>query len=266
MENTTELFGREAEPGHAKVDCYDFITLNRQLVWFAPKGEVDEDSVAVLRTPDNLRTIFGSNADVKLISAGISDSIVDEALAITPEAQRGFCRGRQLSLNVVDLDTMSRAFNICANIDLTEEHRDQHYKGNISDIPAVMLYDFCNAFPTVFHEWMWLVLKTIKLPKEIYRAIKCLYTSIQAFSAGCGDGSFLFEVLCGVKTGCPLSSILFLLCVNPFIDLVIQRCDAPKLSVTRICADDFGSALRCISVLQTQARFFSLLLDVRVYT
>ena len=134
LENTTELFGREAEPGHAKVDFYDFITLNRQLVWFAPKGEVDEDSVAVLRTPDNLRTIFGSNADVKLISAGISDSIVDETLAITPEAQRGFCRGRQLSLNVVDLDTMSRAFNICANIDLTEEHRDQQYKENISDI------------------------------------------------------------------------------------------------------------------------------------
>ena len=31
------------------------------------------------------------------------------------------------------------------------------YKGNISDIPAVMLYDFCNAFPTLLHEWMWLV-------------------------------------------------------------------------------------------------------------
>ena len=105
LDNTTELFGREAEPGHCKVDCYDFINLNRQLVWLAPKGEVDEDSVAVYRTPDNLRTIFGSNADVKLISAAISDSIVVETLAITPAAQRGFCRGRQLSLNVVDLDT-----------------------------------------------------------------------------------------------------------------------------------------------------------------
>ena len=26
------------------------------------------------------------------------------------------------------------------------------YKGNISDILAVMLYDFCNAFPTLLHE------------------------------------------------------------------------------------------------------------------
>ena len=82
-----------------------------------------------------------------------------------------------------------------------------------------------------------------------------LYRSIQAFSAGCGDGSFLFEVLCGVKTVCPLSSILFVLCVNPFVDLVIRRCDAPKLSVTRICADDFGSALQSLMVLKAQANF-----------
>ena len=60
-------------------------------------------------------------------------------------------------------------------------------------------------------------------------------------------------MLGGVKTGCPLSSILFLLCVNPFIDVVILRCDQPKLSVTRICADDFGSALRSLSVLKIQA-------------
>ena len=123
-------------------------------MWFAPKGEVDDDSVAVLRSPDNLRTIFGSNADAKLISSGVSDSIVDATLAITPAAQRGLCQGRQLSLNVVDLDTLRAAFNICANIDLTEEHRDQQCWDNISDIPAVMLYDFCNAFPTVLHEWM----------------------------------------------------------------------------------------------------------------
>ena len=38
------------------------------------------------------------------------------------------------------------------------------YKGNISDIPAVMLYDFCNAFPTLLHEWMWLVLFFCEFP------------------------------------------------------------------------------------------------------
>ena len=46
--------------------------------------------------------------------------------------------------------------------------------------------------------------------------------------------------------------------IRLIIDLVILRCDQPKLSVTRICADDFGSALRSLSVLKTQASVFFL--------
>ena len=121
----------------------------------------DEDSVAVLRTPENLRIILGGNADSKLISGAISFAITDPALAITPAAQRGFCRGSQLSLNVVDLDSYMRAFNVLSSIDLVEEKRSEPYRGNICDIPAAMLYDFCNAFLILLHEWTWLVLKVL---------------------------------------------------------------------------------------------------------
>ena len=132
------------------------------------------------------------------------------------------------------------------------------FSGNICDIPAAMLHDFCNAFPTLLHEWVWLVLNVLKIPKMLLRVIECLYTSINAFSSGCGDGSFLFQVLGGAKTGCPLSSILFLLCCNPFIDLVLRLSDGPKLSVTRICADDFGSALKSLLTSKYQAPIFNL--------
>ena len=50
-------------------------------------------------------------------------------------------------MNVVDLDTYSKAFNICANVDLTEELRGQLYRGDISDIPAAMLYDLLMPSP-----------------------------------------------------------------------------------------------------------------------
>ena len=95
-----------------------------------------------------------------------------------------------------------------------------------------------------------------KYQKNIVKVIERLYSKIFAYSSGCGDGSFLFEILGGVKTGCPLSSILFLLGVNPFIDLFLWLSDGPKCSVTRICADDFGSALKCLSSLRTQASIF----------
>ena len=103
------------------------------------EGVVDEDSVAVLRTPGNLRIIFGGNADTKLISGAISFAITDPALATTPTAQRGLCRGRQLSLNVVDLDSYMRAFNVLSCIDLTEGKRSEPYRGNICDNPAYAL-------------------------------------------------------------------------------------------------------------------------------
>ena len=131
-------------------------------------------------------------------------------------------------------------------------------RGIFCDIPAVMLYDFCNAFPTLLHERMWLVLNVLCLPKPLLKVIECLYTSIKAYSSGIGDGSFLFEVFGGVGTGCTLSSILFLLCCNPFIFLMTLICDGPSLSVTRICADGFGSALISLSTLRRQASIFDL--------
>ena len=67
LENTSTSFAEESDE-----KLPDLTLFNQQLVWFAPKGEVGEDSVAVLRTPKNLRNVFGSNADSKLISGGIS--------------------------------------------------------------------------------------------------------------------------------------------------------------------------------------------------
>ena len=77
----------------------------------------------------------------------------------------------------------------------------------IGNVPAGALYDFCNAFPTLLHEWLFLVLEAYQVPIDLRNLIFNLYTRISAYSAGTGDGSFLFYVLCGVKTGCPLSSI-----------------------------------------------------------
>ena len=66
----------------------------------------------------------------------------------------------------------------------------------------------------------------------------------------------MFWVLRRVKTGCPLSSLLFLLGLSPIIDLFLLKCDERGLSKTRVCVDDFASALKHLSVLRTQASIF----------
>ena len=150
-------------------------------------------------------------------------------MKLTPELQRGFCKGRQLSMNIVDLDAYMRAFN-----DLYEPPGVVD-SSNVGQYPATALYDFCNAFPTLLHAWLFLLLKVLKLPDSIRWTIWWFYQKVTAFSSGTGDGSFLFCVQAGVKTGCPLSSLLFLLGVNPVIDLFLRLSDGPKLSATRVC-------------------------------
>ena len=185
------------------------------------------------------------NFDSKLISGCIGHVITPATLAITPVCQRGFCRGRQFALNVVDLDAYMRVYNACFDFDQVLE--------NIKNIPCTPLYDFCNAFPTLLHAWLFLVLKIYGLPTHLWWAINWLYTNVTAYSSGTGSGEFLFDVNGGVKTGCPLSSLLFLLGLNPIADLFNVLSDGPKLSVTRICADDIGSALKCLHQLRLHA-------------
>ena len=223
---------------------------NVQKVWFAPKGTQDEDSRAVYREPSQLRTIFGGNTDAKIVAGGVGFKIVSAVLAVTPFMQRGFCHGRQLALNVVDLDAYLRLYNSCGNF--------SDPCSRIGELPCLALYDFCNAFPTLVHEWLFMVLKMYNFPIELQWIIWWLYQDITAYSSGTGNGSFLFYVLGGVKTGCPLSSLLFLLGINPIVDLFILISDGPKLSTTRVCADDFGSALKMLKSLKRQASIFRM--------
>ena len=124
---------------------------NIQKCWFAPKGVVAEDKTACIRTADKFRTILGSNCDSKLISGTIAFQFILAVLLLTPMNQRGFCKGRQLSLNSVDLDVFMRFFN--AKFDLKDIWADR-----IGDIPVTVLYDFCNAFPTILHSFCSLFL------------------------------------------------------------------------------------------------------------
>ena len=195
------------------------LDLNEQLIWFAPKGQYADDGTKCVRHPANLRTIFGSNTDSKIIAGTNWNILTPGMLKVTPAEQRGFCHGRQLALNIVDLDAYMRVFNDLA--------RGLDFANRIAEIPAVALYDYSNAFPTLAHEWIFLVLRALGIPGPIRRVIYSLYSNITAFSSGADDDSFLFHVLGGVRTGCPLSSILFVLCVNPILHLFLFLSDWP---------------------------------------
>ena len=72
---------------------YDLEILNTQLVWFAPKGVLDDHHKAVFRAPNQLRTIFGSNTDSKMFNATIAYKFTPPTLKVTPDLQGVFVVG-----------------------------------------------------------------------------------------------------------------------------------------------------------------------------
>ena len=122
--------------------------------WFAPKGAVAEDKTACIRTPDKFRAIFGSNCDSELSSGTIAFALLDAVFHVTPKNQRGFCKGRQLCLNSVDLDALMWFFNV--QFDVSGITHDKN-----GEIPIIVLSEFCNAFPTVLHDLLFLLLKVL---------------------------------------------------------------------------------------------------------
>ena len=103
-----------------KNENYRIICLSACECSNAPKGVQDDDAKAIYRGPDQLRTIFGGNTDNKVLSGTIGNMFAPATLALTPDVQRGFCRGRQLALNIEDETYFnlkaSSNFRICMHI------------------------------------------------------------------------------------------------------------------------------------------------------
>ena len=59
---------------------------------------------------------------------------------------------------------------------------------------------------------------------------------------------FLFLHLSGVIQGCPLSALIFILCMDPFLK-EIDRLLAPVAGLARACADDIGICAKELSHL-----------------
>ena len=88
-----------------------------------------------------------------------------------------------------------------------------------------MLYDICNAFPSIAHKWLFAVLRALRLNLIIFNLTRVLYKCANAYAVGLGTGDWLFQILAGVRTGCPLSAPLFFIAINQIFDMFIEFSD-----------------------------------------
>ena len=104
-------------------------------------------------------------------------------------------------------------------------------------IPTLPLFDFESAFPSVIHEWIFLVLEHRGLPQHFLRLFRAIYINARAVRIHEGRIITLILFLSGVLQGCPGSAFLFNNSLDPFLFLIDKFLKNKKAGIVRACAD-----------------------------
>ena len=120
------------------------------------------------------------------------------------------------------------------------------------------LFDFAAAFPSIIHEWIFLVLEAIQAPRGFINLVRSMYTNVEAYGNSEGNLVFLFDVHGGVLQGCPLSAALFNFAIDPLLWMFEQLLVQPLLATIKACADDIAAALGKLSSLVHMYKLFTI--------
>jgi len=120
------------------------------------------------------------------------------------------------------------------------------------------------AFPSVFHGWIFLVLEARQFPVGFIDFIKSLYAFNFAIFRQGGVERFLFWIWSGVLQGCPASSFLFDVILDPFLEAFhsvighgTRGAASPvNFGIMRAAADDLGAALASLKGLRVLEPIF----------
>ena len=149
-------------------------------IGFPPKGERSLDAVEVIRRAKATRPISLKNTDNKIIVGVAVSKLTPAAKINTHHTQNGFVGGRNFLKNVLDLDSVARIMSMLFGFRGHSAHTET------SSIPIMPLFDFEAAFPSVAHEWLWLVLKYRKIPISFQRLFWSIYKGAVAIAKNQG--------------------------------------------------------------------------------
>ena len=102
--------------------------------------------------------------------------------------------------------------NIGTNIRLIQDVIDYLEEGEIEG--ATVFLDFKKAFDTVSHEFLNNILSKFKSGESFNNWVKIMYKNTKSYVINNGWLSKPFQINRGIRQGCPLSVLLFLLVVE----------------------------------------------------
>lgn len=129
--------------------------------------------------------------------------------------QSGFVPGRSIH-DTIDLVTLAQK--------LAKE-------GEISKEALVLLLDFSKAYDSLDRQFLYQALRWHGFPEPFITTIKALHTGTTARFRANGHLSAKMEVFNGIRQGCPLAPLLFILALDTLFAAIIQSKTTPGITI-----------------------------------
>ncbi len=131
---------------------------NHCFLVFIPKGEDPGDRGTVARSPALVRPISLSNTASKFFALAVNKPLAQVAQITVHPRQRGFVGGRSITDNIIEIEGFAQSYTIAD-----------------PDDPAILLFDIRAAFPSLAHQWLFVVLRRMGVPLFPIQRVKDLY-------------------------------------------------------------------------------------------
>lgn len=162
----------------------------RALLVLIPKGNKDK------RLLTNWRPISLLNMDYKILAKVLANRLQKVISKIIHSNQVGYIKGRYIGDNIRTM------------LDILDITKDQ------TDPGLMVMIDFEKAFDTISWKFLYETLLNFNFGPDFIKYIKLLYTSPQCSVMNNGNHTEFFNIKRGIRQGCPISALLFILCVE----------------------------------------------------
>ena len=172
-----------------------------------------------------MRPISVTNADNRLVAKAFARAIGPALNAILHPAQKGFVPGRMGSEHIHDLN--KRFYEALG--------RNEAYH--------LLFVDVKKAFDSIDHSFILHTIERSGLPDWLQNVVRGFLHRAAVYPIVTGNTNCLIPVTRGVKQGCPLSPLLFVLCYDPLLEALGQitdSCSTPDDTTHNGFADDLA--------------------------
>ena len=187
---------------------------------------------------EDTRPLVINNTDNRLVATIIRDSIAPALDTVLSDDQNGFRDHRSTNDNI--------------------NYYNEKFYGSMEnrEFYDILFVDFCKAFDSVSHDAIFKLLDRLGFALDYQNIIKSLFHNAYCYTDQNKTTTITFSS--GVKQGCPLSPLLFIMVADVLIDMLDKVTGAdikfyaddaavgaknlvPKLSLIKDCFDVFGA-------------------------